>query len=307
MPKIILNVTPGKWTRRWRRVRQVLEGSLGDFFSEDSLMISGSIAYHCLLGVFPFLILVTGLSGYYIQHLDLAGRLAIVLDRYLPMKADFILQNLEGISRSYGRVGLLSFFLLLWSSSGIFLPLEKALNRAWDIERTRSWWKRRLLALEMALTAGFLFVASSVLVGANRYLHDWLQRGRFPLPAPLTEVAYYVMLLGITFGISLAMFVMIFQRLPDKPMRFRQVFPSALVTAIFWEAARSLFTLLLPRFNYRHIYGSIGVVVALMTWAYVSSAVVLFGAQISHALYGTLESNAVDGLAPSPSGTQSSA
>ncbi len=65
--------------------------------------------------------------------------------------------------------------------------------------------------------------------------------------------------------------------------------PSALLTAIFWEGARSLFTLLLPVFNYRQIYGSIGVVVALMTWAYISSAVTLFGAQVSCALYGTLK------------------
>jgi YihY family inner membrane protein len=291
------SISPRKfreWRRRWRRVRQVLTDSLEDFFREDSLLVSASIAYHSLLGIFPFLILLTSLSGYYIRHLELTGRLAIVLDRYLPMKPDFILQNLESVSRSYGRVGLLSFFLLLWSSSGIFLPLEKALNRAWDIKMERAWWKRRLLALEMAVTVALLVFVSFVLVGVNVYVHNWLRHWRTPLPSAFIELGYYAALLAITFGISLAMFVMIFGRLPDKPMRLRQVLPSALVTAIFWEAARSLFTLLLPRLNYRHIYGSIGVVVALMTWAYVSSAVVLFGAQVSHALYGTLEGETPD-------------
>ena len=65
--------------------------------------------------------------------------------------------------------------------------------------------------------------------------------------------------------------------------------PGALLTAVLWEAARWLFTIFLPFFNYRHVYGSIGVMVSLMTWAYISSAVMLFGAQVSRSLYGTLK------------------
>jgi YihY family inner membrane protein len=72
-------------------------------------------------------------------------------------------------------------------------------------------------------------------------------------------------------------------------MHLRQAWPGALLTALLWEAARLLFSLFLPFFNYRQVYGSIGVMVSLMTWAYVSSAVMLFGAQVSRTLYGTLK------------------
>ncbi len=293
---------PGKWVRRWRPVRQVLGESLVNFFNEDSLMISGSIAYHSLLCLFPFLLLLIGLSGLYIRQFELAERLAIILDRYLPMKPDFIMQTLAGITRSYGSISLISLLLLLWSSSGIFLPLEKALNRAWDVETERSWWRRRLLALEMAVIIGFLILVSSALVGVNVYVHNWMRQRVFNLPTALIELSYHTLIVAITFGMSLAMFVLLFGRLPNRPLRSREVLPSALVTAIFWEAARSLFTLLLPRFNYRHVYGSIAAVVALMTWAYVSSAVVLFGAQVSRALYNTLEANS-DAEVPSSSPT----
>jgi YihY family inner membrane protein len=85
------------------------------------------------------------------------------------------------------------------------------------------------------------------------------------------------------------MFVILFERLPHRPMQLRQVFPGAVLTALLWAVARSLFILFLPFFDYRHVYGSIGVVVALMTWAYVSSAVMLFGAQVSRSLYRTLK------------------
>jgi len=291
MTKAPRHANRGSRVRRWGRARQVLEESLEKFFNEDSLATSASMAYYSLLCIFPFLLLLTGLSGLYIRHHELTGRLAIVLERYLPMRADFIFQNLQSIASAYGRVGIVSFLLLLWSSSGIFLPLEKALNRAWEAAQGRSWLRRKLLALTMALVMGFLILVSSALVGVNVYVHNWLRQGglRIPLPSPLLTLGYNLLIIGTAFSLTLAMFVVLFKWLPNRPMHFRQVFPSALLTAVLWEGARSLFTLLLPVFNYRHVYGSIGVVVALMTWAYVSSVVVLFGAQVSGALYRTLE------------------
>jgi len=291
MPMELSSQKLGSWARRWQRIRQVLGVSLVNFFSADSLTVSASIAYHCLLSIFPFLLLLMGLSGIYIRHYELAGRLTMVLERYLPMKPDFIMQNLASISRSYGRISLISILLLLWSTAGVFLPLEKALNRAWEVKLERGWWQKRLLALEMAVIIGFLILVSLTLVGVNVYIHHAMRHRALHLPTAVIELVYHALMIATTFGMSLAMFVVLFERLPNRPMRFRQVLPGALVTAIFWEGARSLFTLLLPRFNYRHVYGSIGVVVALMTWAYISSAVMLFGAQVSRALYRTLEAD----------------
>ncbi len=252
-------------------------------------MVSASIAYYGILSIFPLMLLLVSLSGIYIRHFELNGRLAIVLERYLPMKPDFILRNLVSISQSYGRVSLVSGLLLLWSSSGVFLPIELALNRAWGVEKRRSWWRRHLLALEMALVLGVLVLISTVLVGLNVNVHEWLHRFlRQPAGAGF-EFVYHLMVSAVSFGMTLGMFVVLFERLPNRPMRISQVIPSAFLTALFWEGARSLFTLLLPHFNYHQVYGSIGFVVALMSWAYISSAVMLFGADVSSALYGTLK------------------
>ncbi len=289
---------PGTRHERWEQVRRVLRDSLLNFLREDSLMVAASIAYHSLLAIFPLLLLLLGLSGVYIRRHELAGHLAMVMERYLPFKSDIIMQNLVSISHAYGRITLASFLLLLWSSSGVFLPLEKALNRAWEVEKGRSWWRSRLMALEMAITVGVLILVSTALMGMNVYVHNWMRRWimhSFLAPA---ELAYHLLMVLTTFGVTLTMFIVLFERLPNRPMLFGQVLPSALFTALFWEAARSMFTLLLPRFNYRHVYGSIGALVALMTWAYISSAVMLFGAQVSRSLYRTLKISAPGGIAP---------
>ncbi len=277
-------------TRHSSLVTVLKESSL-KFYADDSFAVSASIAYYTVLSIFPLFLLLLGLGGIYIRHYQLSGRLAVVLERVLPMKPDFILQNLEGISRVYGRVGFASFLLLLWSSAGVFLPLEKALNRAWDVEKERSWLRRRLLALEMALIFGLLILASTVLVGVRAYVHDWVSRWLSTPPSLLTGLAYRILMVLARFSLTLALFVVLFHRLPNRPMRLREVLPSALLTALLWEASRSIFTLLLPRFNYRHVYGSIGAVVALMTWAYISSAVMLFGARVSGTLYRMLKVN----------------
>jgi YihY family inner membrane protein len=272
---------------RWGQVRETLRDSLVNFFRENSLTISASIAYYSLLALFPMLLLLLSVSGIFIRRYELSGRLALVLGHYLPIKTEHIVRNLVGISRAYGSISILSFLLLLWSSSGVFLPLEQALNRAWEVKQRRSWWRRRLLALEMAGIFGFLALLSTFLVGMRKYTHAWLSTWVARSLLPVVEFFYHSIFVAATFGITLCMFLIIFERLPNRPITFRQAFPGALLTALFWQAARGLFMRLLPLFNYRQVYGSIGVVVALMTWVYISSAVMLFGAQVSRSLYRT--------------------
>jgi YihY family inner membrane protein len=277
--------------RRWVKTRRALRLALLKFLEEDSLMVSGSIAYHSLLAIFPLLLLLLGISGIYIRRFELAGRLSVVLSRYLPVRTDIIMQNLVGIAHAYGRIGLLSFLLLLWSSSGVFVPLEKALNRAWEVPEGRPWWRSRLVALEMAFFVGCLILIAATFVGVEIFFRKRLDALLAPSLHFLVVFLYHLLTALSSFTLALLMFVVLFERLPNRPMNLRHALPGALLTAILWETARWLFTLLLPFFNYRQVYGSIGVMVSLMTWLYISSAVILFGAQVSHTLYGSLKVN----------------
>ena len=275
--------------KRGVKIRQVLGHALRKFLEEDSLMVSGSIAYHSLLAIFPLLLLLLGVSGLYIRRFELAGNISVVLQRYLPIRTDIIMQNLVGIAHAYGRIGLLSFLLLLWSSSGVFLPVEKALNRAWEVSEGRRWWRSRLVALEMAFVAGCLILIAATFVGVEIFFRMRLEALLGHSFHPLVVFLYHALTAISSFALALIMFVVLFERLPNRPMNLRHALPGALLTAILWETARWLFTLFLPFFNYRQVYGSIGVMVSLMTWVYISSAVMLFGARISRTLYGSMK------------------
>jgi membrane protein len=265
-----------------------LKEAMVTFYSEEFLELSASIAFYSVLAIFPFLLLLLGLSGFYIRHHQLAGRLAPILSQALPMKPDFILNNLVGITRAFGRVGLVSFILLLWASSGVFVPIEKALNRAWGIENGRSWLGRRLVALGMAMLFGVLILATSGLIGFSLYIRAWMNRVEPHLMALATGLLYRGLLSFASFLITLGVFLLLFDLLPKRPIQLRRIFPGALLTAVLWHLARWIFTLVLLHLNYRHVYGSIGAMVAFMTWAYISSSVLLFGAQVSETLYRSL-------------------
>lgn len=297
-PKIL----PGAWSR----IRQVLQESFLSFLAGDSPMVSSSISYYSLLSIFPMMLLLVGVSGLYIRRYELNGQLAIALGNYLPMKPDFIMKNLVTISRAYGRVTVASILILLWSSCGVFMPLEKALNRAWEVEKGRGWLRSHVLALEMAVLVGGLLMISAGIAGANHFLdpriHQW---SALHPAAALVIFGYHTLYLLATFGTALMMFILIFKGLPNRDLRLRHVLPSAVLTALLWEAARFLFTLLLPRFNYRHVYGSIGVLVALMTWVYISASVTLFGAHVSRVLYRTLRQPGAAEVVPTPPALQS--
>ncbi|HLY59794.1 MAG TPA: YihY/virulence factor BrkB family protein [Terriglobia bacterium] len=291
----------GYASHQWRHVRQVLDDSLLTFLKEDALTISASIAYFALLSIFPMLLLLVSLSGIYIRRFELNGQLTMVLESLLPMRPDFIMKELIQISKGFGRITLISIALLFWSSSGVFLPLERALDRAWEVEKSRRWWKSYLVAFEMAFLFGAFILVYAGVLSFSVYLQDssshWVQIQAIPV---VVEFLFRGGFAVLAFGMTLGVFIILFKRLPNRYLPIGKVLPGAFLTALFWEGARTLFTLFLPRFNYSHIYGSVGVVVALMTWLYVSSVVTLFGAHVSHNLYKTLKEPAPTDAATVP-------
>ena len=133
---------------RWHALSRVLGESFRRFYNEDSPNLAASIAFYALLSIFPLSLICLSFFGLFIKKYKLSEGLALVLARYLPMQTDFIFGNLISISSSFGKVTTLSALLLLWAASGVFMPIQKALDRA---GRSRSaapggegnWWRRK--------------------------------------------------------------------------------------------------------------------------------------------------------------------
>lgn len=270
-----------KYPRHWFLI---LQRAFFSFLQSDCGNLSAAIAFYSLLSLFPLFMFLISLTGFFIREFNLQAHIINQVTQLLPTGSNWVEENLMSISKNFGRVQGLSLLLLWWSASGVFLPMESALNRAWRVTRGRTYWRRHLLALGMTLLCGTLLTFSLLATAIQRRLeHPGISHQFLPQGSAVVSSTAHVLLHTTPIVFSVLTFILIYQIVPNRRMRIREVVGGAVVSATLWEFAKHGFALLLPVFNYRHLYGSLSVAVALMMWGYVSSLILLFGAEIAAA------------------------
>jgi membrane protein len=275
---------PSAWVKFLTHLGGQFKRAFLSFIKSDCGNLSAAMAFYSLLSLFPLVMILISVSGFFIRQFSLQQAFIQQASHLLPAGHETIRDNLTSISKNFGRVQLISLLLLWWSASGVFMPMESAMNRAWKVTRGRSYWRRHLLALGMILLCGTLLVASLGATALQRQIEHQNMAGQLPGNAPrLHSPAARVMLVSTQLFFSFVTFILIYLMIPNQPIRLREVIGGAAVGSILWEIAKHVFTALLPFFNYRHLYGSLGAAVAIMMWGYLSSLILLFGAEFAAA------------------------
>jgi membrane protein len=176
--------------------------------------------------------------------------------------------------------------LVLWAGSWVFAVIERALNRIWGAT-SRTFWHGRALTIGMVGLVGLLLslsvMATSILV-ALREMAGRLsprQLERYPLLISVGSAFWQVVFAAVSYLVTVALFVLIYRFMPRAQVTIRDTLPAAFLGGLLWELAKYIFAWSLNYFHYDQIYGSVGAVVAVLTWSYVSSLVLLFGAQLT--------------------------
>jgi YihY family inner membrane protein len=180
--------------------------------------------------------------------------------------------------------------MLLITATGIFLPLEVALNSVWGVKKNRSYLHNQLVAIVLAICVAILAMASVALSAAQRTVLDWVFFGH-------THNALFALIGKIFLQIvaliaSIALFFLIYWWLPHRKVPALAVLPTAIVMGVLWTAAKYAYIFALPHLDFRAVYGAFEVSVSLMIWAFISGLLLLGGAYVSatrHALRETRE------------------
>jgi membrane protein len=234
--------------------------------SREIAVLTNAVAFNFLLCLFPLLLVVAFAS----EQLPFGRRagtaLLLLLQELIPFNPQAVAESVRGLTRLSRGLEVLSVLLIVWGSSGIFIPVEMALNRAWGAGMHRSFWKSRLLALVMTVFGGLLALVSIALtVAARSYSHDW------PLTAGYVVKATAVLL-------TVLLFFTIYRVVPDVPVSTRAALQAAAWAGGGWEVAKYVFVSRLPGMRLEALYGPLAFAVALVLWAYVSSLILVFGA-----------------------------
>ncbi len=261
------------------RAGDLLFPSLRYIFATEVHAYAFSIAANAYLAFFPFsLILLTicrrGL------HWEGAYQMVLQLLRiHLPTGADSVIRNLVIAVQGRPRLQIMSLFMLVFTSSGVFLPLEVALNRIWGFKTNRSFLKNQAVSFTLALLTGVLALGS--VLGIT--LLQWFITSSLAwIPAREIVAAISRVVLEVaSLPIMVSIFLGIYYFLPNGKVPFLRVFPAAIVTGILTELGKLLYIQTLPLFRFREVYGPFALSVTLLFWAYMGSLILLFGAHLS--------------------------
>ena len=196
--------------------------------------------------------------------------------------------------RSLSNVGwggiVSALVIVLWAGSWVFAVIERALNRIWGT-RPRTFLRGRGLTLGMIGAVGVLLIVSvfitSVLVGLEQLVEQLPLRvvRRSPWLSMLGNGIWQAIIAVAGTLVTVTLFALVYRLVPNGRVTLRDTLPSAVVAGLLWETAKYIFAGSLQYFHYDQIYGSVGAVVAVLTWSYVSSLILMFGAQLSVVLH----------------------
>ncbi len=238
-----------------------------------------SVAANALLSFFPFMVLLLTITRRVFHSVDMYNVLIQFVRQYLPSNQDFVIRNLQFLASVKSRGQVLSVVMLLITSTGIFLPLEVALNSIWGFKKNRSYLLNQVVALGLAIACGLLALLSIAATAQNlKYLGLFIEDHN--LSFRLTE---FVVLKATAIVASIAIYFLIYWLLPNGKVPVRAVLPAAIIMGVLTEGAKYLFVLVLPRLNFQEVYGPFAVSVTLIMWSFTSGMLLLLGAYLSAA------------------------
>jgi YihY family inner membrane protein len=237
-----------------------------------------SVAANSILSFFPFLLLLMTLIRYVFHSRVMYSVVESLLRDYVPTGQDFVIRNLNAMVEAHHRAQIFSLVMLLITSTGIFLPLEVALNRVWGFRQNRSYLGNQLISLGLVFACGSLALLSVGLTAGNVAIVKSALHG---------YGAWYVALVQFatmkTFAIlaSIAIFFLVYWLLPNGKVSAKGVLPTAVLMGLLSEALKYVYIFALPRLNFAEVYGPFAISVSLMFWAFLSGMLLLTGAHLS--------------------------
>ncbi len=208
------------------------------------------------------------------------------LVKIFPGSVDFLRATIRSLENVSTEVIVSCVVVVLWAGSWVFSVIERALNRIWGTT-ARTFFHGRALTLGMIGIVGLVLLGSVLFTSLLVSLQNLASR----LPLRVLEKWAVLTMLGSAFWqlmfvlgsilLTVSIFILVYRFMPNTEVSFRDTIPGAVVSGILWEIAKYIFAWSLHYFHYDQIYGSVGAVVAVLTWSYFSSLILLFGAQLT--------------------------
>ena len=253
--------------------------TVNEFLGKNCHYIAGAIAFSMFFSMFPLILAIISIWGFFLGPSVNQAELAVELAEIIPISSDFLAQTVKGVASAKFITGIASVFLLMWASSAAFGAIRKGINTAWGIQKTRPFIKERMIDIALVTGAGTLMVFLLFVAPMASSIHKGLS-------VVFPDISYEFLSRFISQAVSpilsFSTFVILYRYMPNTEVRFRDVWPGALFSCLGFEGAKWGFLQYLNNYSVHNVlYGSVGAIMALLTWVYVSAIILLFGALLT--------------------------
>jgi membrane protein len=261
--------------------RELLTRTAKETSADNGLGLAAQLAYYFFLALFPTFLALLALASFFPVH-NFTDQVTNALGRFAPPEIlSLIREQMTNISGGEnGGVLSFGFVAALWSSSAALVALIDALNRAYDIEEARPWWKVRLTAIGLTIALAVFALAAFTLVVAGPELAEGLA-SRFGL-GPVFAWTWKIVQWPIAFSLVAFAVGLLYYFAPDAEQEWVWVSPGALLATALWLVGSLAFRFYVMNFtSYQESYGAVGGVMVLLLWFYLSGLALIVGAEMS--------------------------
>jgi len=281
--EVMPSAAPPVTQSKWYRLRTSCASVIRYLLDSEVHTYAFSVAANAIISFIPFVVLLYTLSLSVFHSHAMADVVDEVVRYYLPSTArqEWMASSLEAVAVMSTRHGVqvLSLVMILISCTGIFLPLEVALNQAWGVTRSRNYILNQLVAFGLVILMAALAMVSIVLSAPQRQVLAFLffhHTDNF-----VYQGISYIWLTLCTGVAAILFFFSVYWLLPNRRTPPRQVLRTSVITGLIWLVSRYIFVTVLPYLDLKALYGPFFVSVGLLFWAYISGLILFAGAQFS--------------------------
>lgn len=239
--------------------------------------LSAAIAFWAFFSIFPLLIGILSLAGYFLNSTELQTRIMEVVTEMFPGSSTLVKDNLDAVVQYRGTMSFLGIGGLLWTASKGFGAITRAVNQAIGAKRTQNFLLAKIRHFSMAAAVSLLAIASIGLTIVLEFVLDapFLERlgiSGYELPRLRSWI--------VSFAMILLVFALIYKLAPYVETRWRQILPGALLAAALFELVKTAFVMYLDKVaHFQAVYGSLSSIIILLLWLYISALILFFGAE----------------------------
>ncbi|MBG93946.1 MAG: hypothetical protein CL793_01540 [Chloroflexi bacterium] len=275
---------------------------VNDFLAKNCTQFAAAISFYALFSLFPLtLAVVSGLS-FFLGDPESGVDLAHQISELAPVSSDWVGATIAGVVEKRAITGVAAVIGLIWASNAVFGAIRKGVNAAWGISKPRPFLSERIIDISLTFGAALLILVSISTTTIRTFLRhtiDWAQQqicGRELAEASIVQLDGICMVdPALVFGgildliapifaplLTLITFIVLYRFLPNTSVRVSDVWPGALIASLSFEMLKSGFVWYVAAYPaYNVVYGTLGAVVALLAWIYLSAIVLLFGALVT--------------------------